>query len=156
MKKSVMVVGAVVVAVLGFAVQASLQARSLKAKLEQAETKLRTFETRQAASARITREFDIAAGSVQRVSFSPKLAPGTLSGKWRSTGRVWRGKDDTISAFTLSDPNDAVIDSSLRDSSGSFVVKVSATGKHTFFFENAGKPSSTPRRIVLEAEFTPD
>jgi hypothetical protein len=155
MKKSVMIVGAVVVVVLGFAVQASLQARSLKAKLEQVEAKLRSFEERQAASKRITREFDIAAGSVQTVSFSPKLA-GTLAGKWRSDGKVWRGTDDTISAFTLSDPNDAVIDSSLRDSSGSFVVKVSPGGKHTFFFENAGKPRSTPRRVVLEAEFTPD
>ena len=38
---------------------------------------------------------------------------------------------------------------------GSFQVKVSAAGKHTFFFENAGT-RQTPRHVTLDAEFTPD
>ena len=38
---------------------------------------------------------------------------------------------------------------------GSFQVKVSAAGKHTFFFENAGA-KQTPRHVLLDAEFKPD
>ncbi len=69
--------------------------------------------------------------------------PGTLSGKWRSSGK---GGNNTLSGFTLTDPSDAVLDSSFKGSSGSFEVKVSAAGKHTFFFENAGaEADATPR-----------
>ena len=48
-----------------------------------------------------------------------------------------------------------MLDSAFKGSSGSFQVKVSAAGKHTFFFENAGN-RQTPRHVTLDAEFTPD
>jgi hypothetical protein len=48
-----------------------------------------------------------------------------------------------------------VLDSAFKGSSGSFQVKVSAAGKHTFFFENAGG-QKVPRHVTLDAEFTPD
>jgi hypothetical protein len=143
----------------GVAVRSSLHARTLRAtltdlqyKLEKAEAKLEPFEAKRRASKRITKEFDLPAGSVQSLSFSAAVAPGTLSGKWRASGRA----DDSISGFTLSDPSDAVLDSAFRDSSGSFAVKVSSPGTHTFFFENAGSQRSTPRRVFLDAEFRPD
>ena len=105
------------------------------------------------ASTRITKEIDIEAGAVETVSFSAPAVPGTLSGKWRSSGS---GGNDTLSAFTLSDPSDAVLDSSLKgSSSGSFKVKVSAQGTHTFLFENAGN-KQMPRHVTLDAEFVPD
>ena len=81
-----------------------------------------------------------------------RAVPGTLSGKWRSSGK---GGNDALSGFTLTDPSDAVLDSSFKGSSGRFEVKVSAAGTHTFFFENAGV-KQTPRHVLLDAEFTPD
>jgi len=101
---------------------------------------------------RINKEFDIAAGSVESVSFTAPGRPGTLSGKWRASGK---GGNNALSGFTLTDPSDAVLDSAFKGSSGSFQVKVSAAGKHTFFFENAGN-KQTPRHVTLDAEFTPD
>jgi hypothetical protein len=106
----------------------------------------------QGTSTRITKEFDLAPGSVESVSFSAPQVPGTLSGKWKASGK---GGNDTLSGFTLTDPSDAVLDSSFKGSSGSFTVKVSAAGKHTFFFENAGQ-KQTPRHVLLDAEFVPD
>jgi hypothetical protein len=108
-----------------------------------------------ATTTRITKEFDIAAGAVQSVSFEAPRVPGTLTGKWQSIGK---GGNDTLSGFTLTDPNDAVLDSSFKGSSGAFTVKVSAEGKHTFFFENVGKgkKQQTPRHVLLDAEFKPD
>lgn len=104
------------------------------------------------APTRINKEFEIAAGSVETVSFTAPGTPGTLSGKWRASGK---GGNDALSGFTLTDPSDAVLDSAFKGSSGSFQVKVSAAGKHTFFFENAGG-QKMPRRVTLDAEFTPD
>lgn len=101
---------------------------------------------------RITREFDLAPGSVETVSFSAPQVPGTLSGKWKASGKAG---NDALSGFTLTDPSDAVLDSSFKGSSGSFTVKVSAAGKHTFFFENAGQKQA-PRHVLLDAEFVPD
>ena len=76
---------------------------------------------------------------------------------WAGVGQAAKGKggNNTISGFTLTDPSDAVLDSAFKGSSGSFQVKVSAAGKHTFFFENAGS-KQTPRHVLLDAEFTPD
>jgi hypothetical protein len=108
--------------------------------------------TTPAAPTRINKEFDLAAGSVETVSFTAPGRPGTLSGKWRASGK---GGNNALSGFTLTDPSDAVLDSAFKGSSGSFQVKVSAAGKHTFFFENAGK-KQTPRHVTLDAEFTPD
>jgi hypothetical protein len=105
-----------------------------------------------ATPTKINKEFDLAAGSVETVSFTAPGRPGTLSGKWRASGK---GGNNALSGFTLTDPSDAVLDSAFKDSSGSFQVKVSAAGKHTFFFENAGK-KQTPRHVTLDAEFTPD
>ena len=102
--------------------------------------------------ARLSKEFDIAAGSVESVAFTAPGRPGTLSGKWRASGK---GGNNALSGFTLTDPSDAVLDSAFKGSSGSFQVKVSAAGKHTFFFENAGN-KQTPRHVTLDAEFTPD
>lgn len=104
------------------------------------------------APTRIMKEFDLAGGSVETISFTAPGRPGTLSGKWRASGN---GGNDAISGFTLTDPSDAVLDSAFKGSSGSFQVKVSAAGKHTFFFENAGN-KQTARRVTLDAEFTPD
>jgi hypothetical protein len=101
---------------------------------------------------RISKEFDIAAGSVESVSFTAPGRTGTLSGKWRASGK---GGNDALSGFTLTDPSDAVLDSAFKGASGSFQVKVSAAGKHTFFFENAGA-QKMPRHVTLDAEFTPD
>jgi hypothetical protein len=106
----------------------------------------------QAAPTRINQEFDIAAGSVESVSFTAPGRPGTLSGKWRASGT---GGNDALSGFTLTDPSDAVLDSAFPGSSGTFQVKVSAAGKHTFFFENAGM-KQVPRHVTLDAEFMPD
>jgi hypothetical protein len=108
--------------------------------------------TKPAAPTRISREFDLAGGSVESVSFNAPRVPGTLSGKWKASGK---GGNDALSGFTLTDPSDAVLDSAFKGSSGSFQVKVSAAGKHTFFFENAGG-KQTPRHVTLDAEFIPD
>jgi hypothetical protein len=143
MKKSVVLLGVAVVLATGLAVHLSSRDR--------AEAQLRPDEAKPAAT-RISKEFDIAAGSVESVSFLAPRVPGTLSGKWRSTGK---GGSDTLSGFTLTDPSDAVLNSSFKGSSGSFKVKVSAEGKHTFFFENAGV-KQTARHVTLDAEFTPD
>jgi len=104
------------------------------------------------APTKINKQFEIAAGSVESVSFTAPGTPGTLSGKWRASGN---GGNDALSGFTLTDPSDAVLDSAFKGSSGSFQVKVSAAGKHTFFFENAGG-QKMPRHVTLDAEFTPD
>ena len=142
MKKSVLLLGIAVVVALGITVQLSTR--------DEAVGDVRSWE--RLATTRINKEFDIAAGSVQSVSFATPAVPGTLSGKWRSTGK---GGNNTLSGFTLTDPSDAVLDSSFKGSSGSFQVKVSAAGPHTFFFENAGA-KQTPRRVLLDAEFKPD
>jgi hypothetical protein len=154
MKKIVVVLGVALALAVGVGVRSSLHVRSLRAALTDLQFKLEKAEGKQSSSKRIMKEFEIPAGSVQSLSFSA-AAPGTLSGKWRSTGEGWRA-DDSISGFTLSDPSDAVLEQAFRDSSGSFVVKVSSTGKHTFFFENAGPQKATPRRVFLDAEFKPD
>jgi hypothetical protein len=102
---------------------------------------------------RIVKEIDIAPGALETVSFSAPAVPGTLSGKWRSSGQ---GGNDTLSGFTLTDPSDVVLESSFKgSSSGSFTVKVSAEGTHTFLFENAGQ-KQMPRHVTLDAEFVPD
>ena len=141
MKKSILLLGgAVVVAV---AVALLLTSR------DEAQREAKQIVV---STTRINKEFDIAAGSVQSVSFDAPRVPGTLSGKWQSIGK---GGSDNLSGFTLTDPSDAVLDSSFKGSSGSFQVKVSAAGKHTFFFENAGK-KKMPRHVLLDAEFKPD
>ena len=140
MKKSILLLGIAVVLALGTAVQLS----------SRVEGDVRPWET--LATTQISKEFDLAPGSVQTVSFTVPRVPGTLSGQWRASGK---GGNDTLSGFTLTDPSDAVLDSSFKGSSGSFNVKVSAAGMHTFFFENAGH-KLTPRHVMLDAEFTPD
>jgi hypothetical protein len=91
------------------------------------------------ATTRISEEFEIAAGSVQSVSFAAPAIPGTLSGKWQSRGN---GGSDTLSGFTLTDPSDALLDSSFKGSSRSFEVKVSA----------AGSTHSSSRRRVKQTQ----
>lgn len=144
MKKSGMLLVFAVVLAVGLAVKMSTR--------DDANAQPRASEVTEAAPTRISRQFDLAPGSVETVSFTAPRVPGTLSGKWRSSGK---GGNDTLSGFTLTDPSDAVLDSSFKGSSGSFQVKVSAAGKHTFFFENAGF-KQTPRHVTLDAEFTPD
>ena len=143
MKKSVLLLGIAVMVALGIAVQ-------LSSRDDAAAAQVRSWE--KLATTRISKEFDIAAGAVQSVAFSAPRVPGTLSGKWRSSGT---GGNHTISGFTLTDPSDAVLNSSFKGSSGSFQVKVSAAGTHTFFFENAGLKQA-PRHVLLDAEFKPD
>ena len=142
MKKSGMLVVFASVLAVGIAVQLSTH--------DQTEGQVRSGE--KLATTRISKEFDLAAGSVQSVSFAAPAVPGTLSGKWRSTGK---GGNNSLSGFTLTDPSDAVLDSAFKGSSGSFQVKVSAAGTHTFFFENSGA-KQTPRHVLLDAEFKPD
>jgi hypothetical protein len=144
MKKSAMLVVFAVVVSVGIAVKLSTG--------DEAAGAVRVSEATQAAPTRINKEFDLAAGSVEAVSFTAPGRPGTLSGKWRASGK---SGNHALSGFTLTDPSDAVLDSSFKGSSGSFQVKVSAAGKHTFFFENAGN-KQTPRHVTLDAEFTPD
>jgi len=134
--------GIAVVVVLGVVVQRSSR--------DEAVSDVRSWE--RLATTRISKEFDLAGGSVQSVSFAAPAVPGTLSGKWRSTGN---GGNNALSGFTLTDPSDAVLDSSFKGSSGTFQVKVSAAGTHTFFFENAGAKQAQ-RRVLLDAEFKPD
>jgi hypothetical protein len=141
MKKSAMLLVMAIVVSVGIAVKLSTG--------DEANGAARASQT---APTRINKEFDLAAGSVETVSFTAPGRPGTLSGKWRASGK---GGNDTLSGFTLTDPSDAVLDSAFKGSSGSFQVKVSAAGKHTFFFENAGR-KQTPRHVTLDAEFTPD
>jgi hypothetical protein len=142
MKKSIVLLGVAVVVAVGIAVGVSSR---------DAEQQ-RQSDVKQVAPTRITKEFDLAAGSVESVSFTAPAVPGTLSGKWRSSGK---GGNDSLAGFTLTDPSDAVLNSSFKGSSGSFKVKVSAEGKHTFFFENSGA-KQTPRHVQLDAEFVPD
>ena len=144
MKKSVLLLGLAVVVALGIAVK--LSTRGV------AGGYARASDAKPSASTRISKEFDLAPGSVESVSFAAPSVPGMLSGKWRSSGK---GGNDALSGFTLSDPSDAVLDSSFKGSSGRFEVKVSAAGTHTFFFENAGL-KQTPRHVLLDAQFTPD
>jgi hypothetical protein len=143
MKKSVLLLGITPIVAVGLA--------TFAAGCGKTESTRASVAT-QAAPTRITREFELAGGSVETVSFSAPNVPGTLSGKWRASGR---NGNDALSGFTLTDPSDAVLDSSFKGSSGSFKVKVYAEGKHTFFFENAGN-KQTPRHVTLDAEFTPD
>ena len=143
MKKSAMLLVFAVVVSVGIAVKLSTG--------DEVNGAPRTGTT-PATPTRINKEFDLAAGSVETVSFTAPGRPGTLSGKWRASGK---GGNNALSGFTLTDPSDAVLDSAFKGSSGSFQVKVSAAGKHTFFFENAGK-KQTPRHVTLDAEFTPD
>ena len=98
----------------------------------------------------------MAAGTIERHPFSPALVPGTLSGTWRASGQGWGGADNTIGALRLTDPRDSLLYSSGRASSGSFLVKLTAAGNYTFFFDNTGLFRSTPRRVILDAEFRPD
>ncbi|HEY9467944.1 MAG TPA: hypothetical protein VIR54_32845 [Vicinamibacterales bacterium] len=143
MKKSAMLLVFAVVMSVGIAVKLSTHEKAAGAPQASHEQ----------TATRINKEFDIAAGSVESVSFTAPGRPGTLSGKWHASGKS--GHDAALSGFTLTDPSDAVLDSAFKGSSGSFQVKVSAAGKHTFFFENAGK-KQTPRHVTLDAEFTPD
>jgi hypothetical protein len=145
MKKSAMLLVFAVVVSVGIAVK--LSSRETEAPRASVNTYTTTTATR------INKEFDIAAGSVGTVAFTAPGRPGTLSGKWHASGKG--GHDASLSGFTLTDPSDAVLDSAFKGSSGSFQVKVSAAGKHTFFFENAGKKQA-PRHVTLDAEFTPD
>ena len=65
--------------------------------------------------------------------------------------------DDTINQFRLTDPKDAVLESSeYGASSCRFFVKVSARGSYTFFFDNTGLLRTKHRRVFLEGEFRPD
>jgi hypothetical protein len=142
MKKSILLPGIAVVVVLGLTVRLSTR--------DAVVGQVRSSE--RFATTRISEEFEIAAGSVQSVLFAAPAIAGTLSGQWKSSGK---GGNDALSGFTLTDPSDALLDASFKGSSGSFEVKVSAAGTHTFFFENAGV-KQTPRRVLLDAEFTPD
>ena len=143
MKKSVLLLGGAVVVAVGIAV--------LLSSRDETVGQVRSWE--KLATTRISKEFDIPAGAVQSVSFDAPRVPGTLTGKWRSSGN---GGNDTLSGFTLTDPSDAVLDSSFkRASSGSFQVKVNAAGRHTFVFENTGHKQA-PRHVMLDAEFKPD
>jgi hypothetical protein len=143
MKKSVLLLGGAVVVAVALATVLSTR--------DQAQPSAKPAVP--AGPTRINKEFDIAAGAVQSVTFEAPKVSGTLSGKWRSSGK---GGNDTLSGFTLTDPSDAVLDSSFkRSASGSFKVKVSSAGRHTFVFENTGTKQA-PRRVMLDAEFTPD
>jgi len=144
MKKSAMLLVFAMVVSVGIAVKLSTH--------DEAKRVLRASPTAQTPT-RINTEFDIAGNSVESVAFTAPGRPGTLSGKWHASGKG--GKDAALSGFTLTDPSDAVLDSAFKGSSGSFQVKVSAAGKHTFFFENAGQ-KQMPRHVTLDAEFTPD
>ena len=143
MKKSAMLLVFAVIVSVGIAVKLSTREEAGASHASQTTT---------AQPTRINKEFDIAAGSVESVAFTAPGRPGTLSGKWRASGK---GGNDALSGFTLTDPSDAVLDSAFKGSSGSFQVKVSSAGKHTFFFENAGSKQA-PRHVTLDAEFTPD
>lgn len=143
MKKSILLLGGAIVVAVVLATVLSTR--------EQAQPNAAPAAA--AGPTRINKEFDIAAGAVQSVSFEAPRVSGTLSGKWRSSGS---GGNDSLSGFTLTDPSDAVLDSSFkRSSSGTFKVKVSAAGRHTFVFENTGHKQA-PRHVMLDAEFTPD
>ena len=109
MKKIVVVLGIALALAVGVALRSSLHARSLRTqmtdlqvKFEKIEAKLQPLESKRSASKRIMKEFDIPAGSVQCRPLRTSLR-STLSGKWRSSGEVRRGADDSISGFTLSD-----------------------------------------------------
>jgi hypothetical protein len=143
MKKSVMLLVFAAVLSVGIAVKLSTSGDA---------TGQRALDTTQAAPTRIIKEFELAPGSVETVSFTAPRVPGTLSGKWRAKGK---SGNDSLSGFTLTDPSDAVLDSAFKGSSGSFEVKVSAAGKHTFFFENADLKKAA-RHVTLDAQFIPD
>jgi hypothetical protein len=143
MKKPVMLLVFGIVLAIGLVVRVSTR--------DAATTQPRTLAAKKAAPMRISKQFELAAGSVETIAFSVPGVPGTLSGEWKATGK---SGNNTLSGYTLTDPSDAVLDSSFKGSSGRFQVKLSSAGKHTFFFENAGHKQ--PRYVQLDAEFQPD
>jgi hypothetical protein len=144
MKKPAMLLVFALVVTVGLAVKFSSG--------DEANGQPKAATAKQTGPTKISKEFDLAPGSVQTIAFAAPGVPGTLSGKWKASGT---GGNDALSGFTLTDPSDAVLDSAFKGSSGSFQVKVSTEGKHTFFFENAGKKQA-PRHVLLDAEFVPD
>ena len=171
---TIVVLSVLVVVVVGLLVRASSRAAILEARaadltervntLERERTQLqgRVEAARQEQArrqpTRITKEFVVEAGKVQSYSFTVNMA-GTVSGTWRSSGQGYGGADDTISAYRLTDPQDTVVASSastVRPSTGRFLVKVPEKGTYTLFFENSGLLRTTPRRVFLDAEFRPD
>lgn len=112
-------------------------------------------EARDGAKTHIAHEFSVGAGTVQSFRFTPPHVPGTLIGTWRASGEGRGGADNSLGAFRLTDPSGNLLAVSQHELNGKFVVKISATGVYTFYFDNAGSVGTT-RRILLEADFVAD
>ena len=86
----------------------------------------------------------------------PPHVPGTLIGTWRARGIELNGADSSLKSFRVTDPSGNVLAMSQHESNGTFVVKISATGVYTFYFDNGGIYRTTPRKVRLEADFIAD
>jgi len=110
-------------------------------------------EARDSAKAHIAHAFVVGAGTVQPFQFTPPHIPGTLIGTWRAREEGSGGADNSLGAFRLTEPSGNLLAMSQHESNGKFVVKISATGVYTFYFDNTGSVGATPRQILLEANF---
>jgi hypothetical protein len=108
------------------------------------------------AKTHIAQEFTVGAGKIRPFQFTPPHVPGTLIGAWRASGEGPGGADNSLGAFRLTDPSGNQLAMSQHESNGRFVVKISATGTYTFYFDNAGSFRTTPREILLKADFFAD
>jgi hypothetical protein len=157
----------------GLLIRSSIRAASLEEKIatleaDRTDLKGEVDAARKEVSAvqarlrptRFRDELTVEPGVIQSYRFTPGAVSGTLSGTWRSSGRGFGGADDTIKAFRLTDPRDAIVEASRPESgfpsSGRFFVKVTEKGTYTFFFDNKGLFRTTARRIFIEGEFRPD
>jgi hypothetical protein len=161
------------VVVVGLLIRASSRAADLEERVTTMQSERTNLQGRVEAARREARavkerlrpvsfkqELVVAPGGIENFQFTPTAAAGTLSGTWRSSGRGFGGADDTIHAFRLTDPRDAIIEASGPQSgfpsSGKFFVKVTEKGTYTFFFDNKGIFRTTPRRVFVEGEFRPE
>jgi hypothetical protein len=149
----------------GFLAQSVTHARSLEQERNALAIKIAALRTERdglkkrvlaATPQQIRQEFVVPGGSVQPYTFTAS-GPGTLVGRWRSSGKGTGALDDTIQQFRLTDPSDRMLESSaVKASAGQFVVHLSERGGYTFFFDNAGLFRANARRVFLEAEFRAD
>lgn len=161
------------VVVVGLLIRASSRAASLEERVVTIESERTNLQGKVEAArrealavkerlrpVRFKHELVVAPGGIENFQFTPSVAPGTLSGTWRSSGRGFGGANDTIYAFRLTDAQDAIVEGTRPEeplpSSGRFLVKVTEKGTYTFFFDNKGIFRTTPRRIFIEGEFRPD
>ena len=118
--------------------------------------KLQAFEAKQAARISKHEEFTVAAGALHPYTLAVDTVPGLLFGNWRASGTSFGGADDTLGGFRLTDPKDALLNSSGNMTQWKFAVRVTEAGTYTFVFDNKGLIRSTARKVFLDVTYLPD